>query len=202
MRILVAWDTPSEAEVLSLFLGTGENECFIGSTEAEVLGRATEGAWDIMLMAATFAGTPEATFAFFERMQRDFPDMPLVLACRQTEMLHLPRYLTRGLRFYVVRDERGDCVFLVLSSLESALAAIRAEESRKLAEKLREEMDGVRRLQESIIPKGLVAPNGYRIAARYEPAQMTVIGGQPVVMAGGDYYDLFCPDDQTMIIIL
>ena len=31
---------------------------------------------------------------------------------------------------------------------------------------------------------------------------MTVIGGQPVVMAGGDYYDLFCPDDHTLIIIL
>ena len=202
MRILVGWDVPSEAELLALFLSTGENEAFVGKNADEVLARAAESAWDILLLALTFPGTPEENFAFFQRVQRDYPDMPIVLACRQSEMLHLPRYLTHGLRFYLVRDEGGDFVFLVLSTLESALAAIRAEESRKLAEKLREEMDGVRRLQESIIPKGLSAPAGYRIAARYEPAQMTVVGGQPVIMAGGDYYDLFCPDDHTMIIIL
>jgi serine phosphatase RsbU (regulator of sigma subunit) len=202
MRILVAWDNPSEAELLSLFLATGENEAFIGSNPAEVEARAAEGAWDVLLLAATFPTSADEGFEFFEKLQRDYPEVPVVLACRQTEMLHLPRFLTHGLRFYIVRDERGDFVFLVLSSLESSLAAIRAEESRKLAEKLREEMDGVRRLQESIIPKGLVAPQGYRVAARYEPAQMTVIGGQPVVMAGGDYYDLFCPDAHTLIIIL
>lgn len=202
MRILVAWDNPAEAELLSLFLATGENEAFIGAVPAEVEARAADGAWDVLLLSVTFPSSADEGFAFFERMQQSYPEMPIVLACRQAEMLHLPRFLTRGLRFYIVRDERGDFVFLVLSSLESALAAVRAEVSRKLAEKLREEMDGVRRLQESIIPKGLVAPRGYRIAARYEPAQMTVVGGQPVVMAGGDYYDLFCPDERTMIIIL
>lgn len=202
MRILVAWDNPAEAELLSLFLATGENEAFIGLNREEVQARAAEGAWDVLLLAATFPASADDGYAFFEKMQHDHPEVPIVLACRQSEMLHLPRFLTHGLRFYLVRDERGDFVFLVLSSLESSLAAVRAEESRKLAEKLREEMDGVRRLQESIIPKGLVAPLGYRVAARYEPAQMTVIGGQPVIMAGGDYYDLFCPDDHTLIIIL
>src|SRR5262249_55124743 len=92
--------------------------------------------------------------------------------------------------------------FLVLAALESAVAALRAEESRKLAERLREEMEGVRRLQESIIPKGLKPPRGYQVAARYEPAQVSMVGGQPVVLAGGDYYDLFCPDDHTLIVIL
>lgn len=202
MRILVAWDNPTEAELLSLFLATGENEAFIGLNREEVEARAAEGAWDVLLLAATFPQSADDGYAFFEKMLRDYPEVPVVLACRQSEMLHLPRFLTHGLRFYLVRDERGDFVFLVLSSLESSLAAVRAEESRKLAEKLREEMDGVRRLQESIIPKGLVAPQGYRVAARYEPAQMTVIGGQPVIMAGGDYYDLFCPDAHTLIIIL
>ena len=202
MRILVAWDNPTEAELLSLFLATGENEAFIGTTAAEVEAHAADGTWDVLFLAVTFPTTANESFAFFERVQQSLPDMPIVLACRQTEMLHLPRFLTRGLRFYLVRDERGDFVFLVLSSLESAVAALRAEESRKLADKLREEMDGVRRLQESIIPKGLVPPPGYQIAARYEPAQMSVVGGQPVIMAGGDYYDLFCPDPHTLIIIL
>jgi serine phosphatase RsbU (regulator of sigma subunit) len=202
MRILVAWDEPSEAELLSLFLASGDNEAIISFDEKEILNHVGQSSWDVLLLSLTFPKTPEEGFALFEKLQRDFPELPVVLACRQAEMLHLPRFLTRGLRFYIVRDERRDFVFLVMSSLESALAAMRAEESRKLAEKLREEMDGVRRLQESIIPKGLVAPEGYRIAARYEPAQVSVVGGQPVVLAGGDYYDLFCPDAHTLIVIL
>jgi serine phosphatase RsbU (regulator of sigma subunit) len=82
------------------------------------------------------------------------------------------------------------------------VAATRAEESRKLADRLREEMDAVRRLQESIIPKGLTPPPGYRLAARYEPSQVTVVGDRPVVMAGGDYYDVFQPDDHTLIVLI
>ena len=46
-------------------------------------------------------------------------DLPVVAGCRQTEMLSLPRFLIRGLRFYVVRDDKGEYVFLVLASLES-----------------------------------------------------------------------------------
>jgi serine phosphatase RsbU (regulator of sigma subunit) len=202
MRILVAWDNPAEAELLSLFLATGDNQASICLTRPDVETRLADGAWDVLLLAATFPATADDGFAFFEELRQNHAEIPVVLACRQTEMLHLPRFLTHGLRFYFVRDERGDFVFLVLSSLESAVAATQAEESRKLADKLREEMDGVRRLQESIIPKGLVAPAGYRIAARYESAQMTVVGGQPVILAGGDYYDLFCPDQQTLIVIL
>src|SRR5262249_26452831 len=73
---------------------------------------------------------------------------------------------------------------------------------RKLAERLREEMDGVRRLQESIIPHGLKPPPGYAVTARYEPSQVTVVGQQPVVMAGGDYYDIFCPDERTLVVLV
>src|SRR6185436_6323768 len=103
----------------------------------------------VLLLSLTYK-TFEESFALFERMQQQCPEIPVVLGCRQSEMLSLPRFLVRGLRFYIMRDDAGDFVFLVLSSIESAVAAMRAEESRKLAEKLREEMDGVRRLQESI----------------------------------------------------
>jgi serine phosphatase RsbU (regulator of sigma subunit) len=201
MRILVAWDEPGEADLLSLYLATGDNEAVVAASPADVLARLAEGGIDVVLLALTFPKADEA-FALFGRIQEDYTGIPVVLGCRQAEMLGLPRFMMRGLRFYVIRDDRGDFVFLVLASLESAVAAVRLEESRKLAEKLREEMDGVRRLQESIIPRGLVAPHGYRIAARYEPAQMRVVGGQPVLMAGGDYYDLFCPDERTLVVIL
>jgi serine phosphatase RsbU (regulator of sigma subunit) len=201
MRILVAWDDAHEAELLSLYLATGDNEAVAAANPADARARLGEGNIDAVLLALTFP-TAEESFALFGKVQEDHPGTPVVLGCRQAETLSLPRFLMRGLRFYVIRDERGDFIFLVLASLESAVATLRAEESRKLAEKLREEMDGVRRLQESIIPKGLVAPRGYRVAARYEPAQMQVVGGQPVLMAGGDYYDLFCPDDHTLVVIL
>jgi serine phosphatase RsbU (regulator of sigma subunit) len=79
---------------------------------------------------------------------------------------------------------------------------VRAERMRHLAERLREEMDGVRRLQESIIPRGISMPPGYRIAARYEPSQVSLVGDQPVVMAGGDYYDVFRPDDRTLVVLI
>src|SRR5207253_10093015 len=67
---------------------------------------------------------------------------------------------------------------------------------------LRQAIEGVRTLQEAIIPHGLVPPTGYKIAARYEPAQVTVLGGKPVVLAGGDYYDLFCPDGHTLTALI
>jgi sigma-B regulation protein RsbU (phosphoserine phosphatase) len=202
MRILVAWDDVGQAELLKLYLATGDNEAHVAESPDDVLTQTAHGGCDVLLLSLTYPHTADESFALFSKVQINAPGLPIVLACRQAEMLSLPRFLTHGLRFYLMRDNQGDFVFLVLSSLESAVAASRAEESRKLAERLREEMDGVRRLQESIIPKGLVPPPGYRVAARYEPSQVQVVGGLPVVMAGGDYYDLFRADDRTLIVII
>ena len=37
----------------------------------------------------------------------------------------------------------------------------------------------IRKLQESVLPRNLDAPSGYRICARYEPAQIRGLGGHP-----------------------
>ena len=116
MRILVGWDTPSEAELLSLFLATGDNEAYVGMTADDVTARAAAAPWDVVLLALTFPGAAPESFAFYEKMQRAYPDTPIVVACRQTEMLHLPRYLTHGLRFYLVRDERGMATLVRLAA--------------------------------------------------------------------------------------
>jgi len=150
----------------------------------------------------TFPHTAEEGYAVFTELQAEANPLPTVLGCRAAEMIGLVKFLTHGLRFYLIRDERADFLFLALSSLESAVAAVRAERARELAGRLREEMDGVRRLQESIIPRGIHMPEGYRIAARYEPAQVGVVGDNPVVMAGGDYYDIFSPDDRTLVLLV
>jgi serine phosphatase RsbU (regulator of sigma subunit) len=102
----------------------------------------------------------------------------------------------------VIRDDRGDYLFLILTSLESTVAAVQSERMSVIAEKLREEMDGVRKLQETIIPRGIQSQEGYQAVARYEPAEMSIAGGKPVVMAGGDYYEVFPTDRHNLVALV
>jgi sigma-B regulation protein RsbU (phosphoserine phosphatase) len=203
MKILVAWDVASEAELLELYLGGGgENEVVLAQSPEEALTRLLSEPYDIVFASICYPETVDQGFALFTQMQPLLTGIPLVMACRPQEMINLPRFLIRGLRFYLYRDPQADFIFLVLSTLESAIAAFRAEEERKLAEHLRQEINGVRLLQEAIIPRGLRPPEGYQVAARYEPAQINTLGGQPVILAGGDYYDLFRPSDQMLVALV
>jgi serine phosphatase RsbU (regulator of sigma subunit) len=202
MRVLVAWDDPDQADLLTLYLGNEANEIKVCLSAEEFAAENVPGRWDVALMALTFPKTADDGFHHFQTHQDMTPGVPVVMACRQTEMLSLPRFMAKGLRFYMVRDDNGDFIFLVMATLEAAVQAARAEESKKLTAMLRDEMDGVRRMQESIIPKGLVPPPGYAITARYEPAQMQVVGEVPVVMAGGDYYDLFLPEKNQLALMV
>jgi serine phosphatase RsbU (regulator of sigma subunit) len=202
MRILVAWDIPSEAELLGLYLGGGDNEVVLVESGDALLEQTRTEIWDVVLMPLTYPATIEQGFELFTQLQSLLVDTPLVMACRPSEMINLPRFLIRGLRYYLYRDPQSDYVFLLLSTLESAVAAQRAEEARKLADHLRREINGVRLLQEAIIPRGLEPPPGYLAAARYEPAQLTMMAGQPVILAGGDYYDLFRANDHTLVALV
>jgi serine phosphatase RsbU (regulator of sigma subunit) len=191
-----------QAELLGLYLTAGDNEVVVCLAPGDVSAQLPHEHIDAVLLAATFSETIDGAFAVFQEVQERLPGMPVVLGCRPTEMLVLPRFLNRGLRSYLIRDEAGDFVFLALACIESAVEAARADEMRRLTDRLREELDGVRRLQESIIPHGIKTPPGYAIAARYEPSQVTVLGQRPVVMAGGDYYDAFSPDDRTLVVLI
>jgi serine phosphatase RsbU (regulator of sigma subunit) len=202
MKILLAWDVPSEAELLALYLGGGDNEVVQADSPDEVFNLLRAQKWDAVFVALSFPETVEQGFKLFTQVQPLLGGTALVMACRPEEMSQMPRFLVRGLRFYLYRDPQGDFIFLVLSTIESAVAALRAEEARKLAEHLRREINGVRLLQEAIIPRGLTAPDGYLVAARYEPAQISTLGGQPVVMAGGDYYDLFSPSAHSVVALV
>ena len=128
--------------------------------------------------------------------------MPTVLGCRSTEMMGLVKFLTHGLRFYLIRDDRGDFVFLSLSSLESAVAAVRADRARELARGCARRWTASAACRSRSSRRASSMPPGYSIAARYEPAQMSVVGDQPVVMAGGDYYNVFRPDERTLVVLI
>jgi sigma-B regulation protein RsbU (phosphoserine phosphatase) len=202
MRILVAWDDSDQADLMSVFLAAETNEVQVCLTPDEFVNASIAGKWDVVLLAMTFPTNADEGYTHFIKHLERLPAVPLVLGCRQKEMLGLARFMTNGLKNYLIRDDNGDFIFLTLASLEAAVASARADETKKLTAMLRDEMDGVRRMQESIIPKGLVPPAGYAITARYEPAQMQVHGETPVVMAGGDYYDLFLPDKDQLALMV
>lgn len=203
MRILAGWDDAVEAELIQLYLAGGEgNEVFLTSDEGALLKAAADEEWNVVLHTLSFPSSVEQGMAVYTRLQELLPGVPIVVACRPSEIINLPRFLMRGLRFYLYRDSAGDFMFLVSSVLETAILVARAEEDQHLAEQLRHEIEGVRTLQEAIIPRGLTPPAGYLATARYESSQVTVLGGKPVVMAGGDYYDLFCPDGHTLTALI
>src|SRR5262245_27386874 len=202
VKILVAWDVPTETELVQLYLSLGgENEVDVCEGRDGIVARAARNGYDVALLAQTLP-TPDEGFAAFLTLRSKAPDLPVVLGSRAEEIIGLPKYLKQGLRSYIIRDGRGDFFFLLLAALESAVEAERAQRASALAGKLREELDGVRKLQETIIPRGIQCQAGYRAVARYEPSEMTVAGGQPVVMAGGDYYEVFPADDGNLVALV
>jgi len=201
VNILVAWDNPAEAELLQLYLAVdGENDVTVCTDRADLVGRAANP-WDVAILAQTMPSADDG-FATFQAFRAAAPSVPVVLGTRTEELIGLPRFLKHGLRSYVVRDARGDFLFFLLAALESTVAAVRSERAGALADLLRVELDGVRKLQETIIPRGIRCQPGYAAAARYEPSEVNVAGGQPVIMAGGDYYEVFPADGQTLVALV
>lgn len=202
MRILVAWENREQAELIGMYLSIAENEIVIVDTLPEFaqLARA-EGPWDAALLSLSLAPS-EALFAEFNRFRERYPLAPVIGACNPQDVFSVVRFMARGMAAYVIRDASGDYMFMLPQLMESTVEAARAEFDRQLAERLREEVDSVRKLQESVIPREINAPDGYEIVARYEPSQIRVVGGRPVTLAGGDYYDVFRLDDENLVLLV
>ena len=201
MRILVGWDNPSEAETIELILNVDETAASIFTDAGEFEAAIDKGGFDVVLMATNFP-TEEEALALFKKVQDTMSNVPTVGAWKQGEFTNLARFISNGLHSHLMRDSEGDYVFLIPSMMEAAQAAAIAQRSRMLAERLREEVDSVRRLQESVIPRDLPAPEGYEVVARYEPSQIRIVGNVPVTMAGGDYYDVFNLDNEKLILLV
>jgi len=202
MRILAIWDNESEADLVSMYLGIDDNQVttLIGP---DALREHVQkpGQYDIVLMPITLPDA-ETGFAIFEEVRRTWLDAPIVGACLAADVFRIVRFMANGMSAYVIRDPAGDYMFMLQAILESTVDAVRAARDQQLAQKLREEVESVRKLQESVIPKHLEAPNGYAICGRYEPSQIRVLGGHPVTMAGGDYYDVFTLEDDKIVMLV
>jgi serine phosphatase RsbU (regulator of sigma subunit) len=202
MKLLVAWDEAEEAELIGLYLGASGNEVSPARCADELERLAADGpAWDAILMPTAFPDCDRAYQALL-KIQLAQPECPVIGACHPEDLFRVARFLTRGMRSYVLRDRGKDFVFLLQAAVEAAVEAVQAERERKLTDRLREEVEAVRRLQESIIPGNLRGPNGYAICARYEPSQIRILGGKPVAMAGGDYYDVFTIDENSVVLLV
>ncbi len=201
MRILVGWDNSAESETISLLLNVDESIADVHTESGPFEEAANRGGWDVVLITLNFP-SPSESYALFERIRLALPESPIIGAWIQGELTHLARFISNGLHSYLLRDSEGEFIFLLASMVEAAHSAMQSQRARILAERLREEVDSVRRLQESVITTDLPKPPGYKITARYEPSQIRVVGNMPVVMAGGDYYDVFALDATTLIMLI
>lgn len=196
MRILVGWDNSESAELIGLYLNTDEHSAVVEQDRDALIRRATQdGPWDVVLLSTTFPDSDRAFDAFFDLHER-LPGCPIVGACDSSNVVSIVRFLAAGMHTYLLRDAGGDFMFLVLATLESAVEAAQAERDQQIADKLRDEVEAVRKFQTAMIGDALHAPPGYSAAAMYEPSEIRVRGENPVVLAGGDFYDLF-PIDRS-----
>lgn len=201
MRVLVGWDDEEEIDLLTMYLEAGGTEVRVTRTPDELLAAFQSEAFDVVLLAISFPDDSQA-FDAFSRIRQLNQDVPVMVAARPGEIYPLSRFIGHGVQAHVYRDPAKEYLFLLQTLLESALTARQAEQARLLAEKLRSEVDSVRQLQESMIPRTMTAPVGYEIVARYEPSQIQVSGGQPVVLAGGDYYYAFQIGPQRLVFLV
>lgn len=190
VRVLVGWDDDEEIDLLTMYLEAGGTEVSVARSPEELLGAFRNDSFDVVLLPISFPDENQG-FETFSEIRRLNHDMPVMVAARPGEIYPLSRFIGHGVQAHIYRDPEKEYLFLLQTLLESALSARQAQQARILAEKLRSEVDSVRQLQESMIPRAMTAPNGYEIVARYEPSQIQVSGGQPVVLAGGDYYYAF-----------
>lgn len=202
MKILAVWDNEREADLIEMYLDVEENEVTMTKTP-EAFRAAIESGRpvDILLMPIEIPD-PDAGFRLFELARSKYPDAPVVGACTPEDVFQVVRFMANGMSAYVSRDSSGDYIFMLQTIMDSTLEAVRAAREKALTEKLKEEVESVRKLQDSVIPKKLVAPSGYQIGGRYEPSQIRVMGGKPVTLAGGDYYDVVTLKDGRVVLLV
>ena len=201
MNILVGWETSPEIETLELMLNIGGHEATICSVVDQFDLKLKETDWDVVLLSLSFP-TLEESIETFERTKGAIAGIPIVGAAKSDDITHLIQFVSQGLHSHVIRDTDGNFIMLLLSMLEAAYENVRALRAQVVAERLSDEVNSVRKLQESVIPDDLPETNGYKVVGRYEPSEIRVDGQNMVVMAGGDYYDSFALDDARLVMLV
>ncbi len=201
MNILVGWEASPETETLELMLNVGGHQATIFSEAGQFNSALQKTDWDVVLLSLSFP-TLDTSLKIFESTKAAIPGIPIVGAAKSDDITHLIQFVSQGLHSHVIRDTDGNFIMLLISMLEAAHENVRALRAQVVAERLSEEVDSVRKLQESVIPDDLPESNGYKVVGRYDPSEIRVDGQNMVVMAGGDYYDSFALDDSRIVMLV
>ena len=168
MKILVGWESSPETETLELMLNVGGHEAIIYNDPGQFDLALQETDWDVILLSLSFP-TLEQSLDTFERTRTALTGIPVVGAAKSDDITHLIQFVSQGLHSHVIRDSDGNFIMLLISMLEAAHENMVALRAQVVAERLSEEVDSVRQLQESVIPNDLPETNGYKVVGRYEP---------------------------------
>ena len=201
MKILVGWEPSSEIETIESMLNVGTHEAVICRHAAVYIDTLDKTDWDVVLLSLDFPNTDEAT-AVFKATQEALPSTPIVGVIRTHEFTRLIEFITNGLHSHIIRDDDENFIMLLITVLEAAEKNVRALRDQVVAERLSEEVNSVRKLQESVVPKDLPKLRDYQVVGRYEPSEIRVDGRNMVVMAGGDYYDSFALNDNQLVMLV
>lgn len=158
MKIFVAWDDLEQIDLMSLYLSNEENELFT-TTDAEEGFAAFSGTagWDVAVLSVRLPDI-DTGYSLFKRIRALRPEVPVICGCNSEDIYRLARFMVGGMKSYMLRDKNGDFLFLLSAMLESVVEWVRAEREQTIAGKLREEVESVRKIQETIIPKDVVPP--------------------------------------------
>src|SRR5262245_57214680 len=107
MRVLVGWDDLEQADTIALFLNVDQDEAVIVGGASEMLQVAhRDDNFDAVLMAV---GQPDmdASFEVFRGLKKLLPDVPVVGACQPSDVFRMAKFLSQGMRNYVLRDAGG-----------------------------------------------------------------------------------------------
>jgi phosphoserine phosphatase RsbU/P len=66
------------------------------------------------------------------------------------EISQVAKFIKNGLHSFISRDENGDFIFLLTSIMEAAFMTVQAQRAQIVMEKLRDEVESVRQLQEAV----------------------------------------------------
>jgi len=201
MKILVGWEPSPEIETIELMLNVGAHKAVICRHAAVYIDTLNKSDWDAVLLSLNFPTSDEAT-AIFKATQEALPSTPIVGVIRNHEFTRLIEFISNGLHSHIIRDDDQNFIMLLISILEAAEKNVRALRDQVVAERLSDEVNSVRKLQESVVPKDLPKLRDYTVVGRYEPSEIRVDGRNMVVMAGGDYYDSFALNDDQLVMLV
>lgn len=205
MHVLVYWDNDSECELIALYLRAADHRVTLTSRLEELLACAEQSAQqepiDAVLLACD-SPDPGTVFEAFCRLKRWLTETPIVGACRDRHVYRMAQFLTDDMSSYLVRDTRGDFIFMLTGVLENAVEQMAGERELVVSEKLRSEMDTLRWFQQHVLPGELPQISGLEFTLSYEPAELHGPAGRNLIPGGGDICEVcrLAPELLTVVI--